>query len=64
MAAEKVAEPTTIGRHQDCVVNSAIQPTTKPAAANTQAPLAMILALSFPKSLVNAQELSGQTIPG
>ena len=63
MAAENMAAATVTGRHQDCVVNSVMPPTTNPTAASTHTPLATILAALFPKSPANAYEPSGQTMP-
>jgi hypothetical protein len=64
MTAENAADPTTTGRHQACLTSIPIPPTAKPTAASINKTFARFLIASSPKSLENAHDPLGQTIPG
>src|SRR5574341_179492 len=61
---ENAADPITAGYHQPCLASSPMPPTRSPRAASTQAALAAKRAASSPSSLENAQDPSGQRMPG
>ena len=60
MTEENMAAPTTTGCHQACLTSMPIPPAAKPTAARMQAMLPSNRVVSFPSSLANAQEPSGQ----
>jgi len=61
---ENATTPMTTGRHQAWLKSIPIPPTMRPVAASINKILARFLADSFPRSLENAHDPSGQTIPG
>jgi hypothetical protein len=64
ISAENAADPMTTGRHQACVANSAMPPTTKPSAARPHETPARDLTNPSPRSVENVHEPSGQVISG